>query len=114
MAGAGVLEVTDANFDQEVLKSEQVVLVDFWAAWCGPCKMIGPAVDSIATAYAGKLKVTKVNVDQNGATPSRYGIRGIPALLFFKDGKVADQIVGYVPQDVIEQKVQRLLGVTVG
>ncbi|KAA6465089.1 thioredoxin [Acidobacteria bacterium AB60] len=110
MAGAGVLEVTDANFDQEVLKSEQVVLVDFWAAWCGPCKMIAPAVDSIATTYAGKLKVTKVNVDQNGATPSRYGIRGIPALLFFKDGKVADQIVGYVPQDVIEEKVQRLLG----
>lgn len=112
MAGAGVVEVTDANFDQEVLKSEQVVLVDFWAGWCGPCKMIGPAVDSIAAAYAGKLKVTKVNVDQNGATPSRYGIRGIPALLFFKDGKVADQIVGYVPQDVIEQKVQRLLAQT--
>ena len=109
MAGAGVVEVTDANFDQEVLKSEQVVLVDFWAGWCGPCKMIAPAVDSVATAYAGKLKVTKVNVDQNGATPSRYGIRGIPALLFFKDGKVADQIVGYVPQEVIEQKVQRLL-----
>ena len=109
MAGAGVVEVTDANFDQEVLKSEQVVLVDFWAGWCGPCKMIAPAVDSVATTYAGKLKVTKVNVDQNGATPSRYGIRGIPALLFFKDGKVADQIVGYVPQEVIEQKVQRLL-----
>ena len=103
------MEVTDANFDQEVLKSEQVVLVDFWAGWCGPCKMIAPAVDSVATQYAGKLKVTKVNVDQNGATPSRYGIRGIPALLFFKDGKVADQIVGYVPQDVIEQKVQRLI-----
>jgi thioredoxin 1 len=112
MAGAGVVEVTDANFDQEVLKSEQVVLVDFWAGWCGPCKMIAPAVDSVAATYAGKLKVTKVNVDQNGATPSRYGIRGIPALLFFKDGKVADQIVGYVPQDVIEQKVQRLLAQT--
>jgi thioredoxin len=112
MAGAGILEVTDANFDQEVLKSEQVVLVDFWAGWCGPCKAIAPAVDSVATTYAGKLKVTKVNVDQNGATPSRYGIRGIPALLFFKDGKVADQIVGYVPQDVIEQKVERLLAQT--
>ena len=109
MAGAGVMEVTDANFDQEVLKSEQPVLVDFWAGWCGPCKMIAPAVDSVAATYAGKLKVTKVNVDQNGATPSRYGIRGIPALLFFKDGKVADQIVGYVPQEVIEEKVQRLL-----
>ncbi|HEY3703683.1 MAG TPA: thioredoxin [Terracidiphilus sp.] len=112
MAGAGVLEVTDANFDQEVLKSEQPVLVDFWAAWCGPCKMIAPAVDNLAATYAGKLKVAKVNVDQNGATPSRYGIRGIPALLFFKGGKVADQIVGYVPQDVIEEKVQKLIAGT--
>jgi len=104
------MEVTDANFDQEVLKSEQPVLVDFWAVWCGPCKMIAPAVESVAASYAGKLKVAKVNVDQNGATPSRYGIRGIPALLFFKGGKVTDQIVGYVPQDVIEEKVQRILG----
>jgi thioredoxin 1 len=109
MAGVGILEVSDANFDQEVLRSELPVLVDFWAVWCGPCKAIAPVVDSIATAYAGKLKVAKVNVDQNGATPSRYGIRGIPALLFFKGGKVADQIVGYVPQDVIEDKVQKLL-----
>jgi thioredoxin 1 len=112
MAGTSVLvvEVTDANFDQEVLNSEQPVLVDFWAGWCGPCKMIGPFVDNIANTYAGKLKVAKVNVDQNGATPSRFGIRGIPALLFFKGGKVADQIVGYVPQAVIEEKVQRILG----
>ncbi len=110
MSGAGVLEVNDANFDQEVLKSEQPVLVDFWAAWCGPCKAIGPIVDGVAEAYAGKLKVTKVNVDANGATPMRYGIRGIPTLLFFKDGKVADQVVGYVPQDVIEEKVKRILG----
>jgi len=109
MAGLGVLEVNDANFDQEVLNSELPVLVDFWAVWCGPCKAIAPIVDSVATAYAGKLKVAKVNVDQNGATPSRYGIRGIPALLFFKGGKVADQIIGYVPQDVIEEKVQRLI-----
>jgi thioredoxin 1 len=109
MAGLGVLEVNDANFDQEVLQSEVPVLVDFWAVWCGPCKAIGPIVDSVATTYAGKLKVVKVNVDQNGATPSRYGIRGIPALLFFKGGKVADQIVGYVPQNVIEEKVQRVL-----
>jgi len=107
MTGLGVMEVNDANFDQEVLCSEQQV--DFWAAWCGPCKAITPIVDGVAATYAGKLKVAKVNVDQNGATPSRYGIRGIPALLFFKGGKVADQIVGYVPQDVIEEKVKRLI-----
>ncbi len=109
MAGVGVLEVSDATFEQEVLRSEQPVLVDFWAIWCGPCKAIAPIVDSLAATYAGKLKVAKVNVDENGATPSRYGIRGIPTLLFFKGGKVADQVVGYVPQNVIEEKVQRLL-----
>ncbi len=103
------MEVTDANFDQEVLQSEQPVLVDFWAAWCGPCKMIGPIVDGVAQSYAGRLKVAKVNVDQSISTPMRYGIRGIPALLFFKGGKVADQIVGYVPQNVIEEKVKQLL-----
>jgi thioredoxin 1 len=109
MAVLGVFEVSDATFDQEVLRSEQPVLVDFWAVWCGPCKAIAPIVDSVATAYAGKLKVAKVNVDENSATPSRFGIRGIPALLFFKGGKVADQVVGYVPQDVIEEKVKKLL-----
>jgi thioredoxin 1 len=109
MAGLGVLEVSDATFEKEVLQSEQPVLVDFWAVWCGPCRAIAPIVDGVATTYAGRLKVTKVNVDENGATPSRYGIRGIPALLFFKGGKVADQVVGYVPQDVIEEKVKRLL-----
>ena len=109
MAGLGVLEVSDATFDQEVLKSEQPVLVDFWAVWCGPCKAIGPTVDALAAKYAGQLKVAKVNVDQNGATPSRYGIRGIPALLFFKGGKVVDQIIGLVPQEAIEERVQRLV-----
>ena len=109
MAGLGVLEVSDATFDQEVLKSEQPVLVDFWAVWSGPCKAIGPIVDGVAATYAGKLKVAKVNVDQNAATPSRFGIRGIPALFFFKGGKVTDQIVGYVPQEVIDEKVKKLL-----
>ena len=109
MAGLGVLEVSDATFDQEVLKSEQPVLVDFWAAWCGPCKALAPIVEGVAATYAGKLKVAKVNVDENGAAASRYGIRGIPSLLFFKGGKVADQVVGFVSQDVIEEKIQRLL-----
>jgi thioredoxin len=109
MAGSGVFEVNDATFDQEVLQSAQPVLVDFWAVWCGPCKAIAPIVDGVAATFAGKLKVAKVNVDENGATPSRYGIRGIPALLFFKGGKVVDQIVGYKPQEEIEEKVKQLL-----
>ena len=109
MSGSGVLEVSDATFDQEVLRSEQPVLVDFWAVWCGPCKAIGPIVDGVAATYADKLKVVKVNVDENGATPSRYGIRGIPALLLFKDGKVADQIVGFVPKDTIDKSVAKVL-----
>jgi thioredoxin 1 len=109
MAELGVLEVSDATFDQEVLKSEQPVLVDFWAVWCGPCKAIAPIMDAVAAKYTGKLKMAKVNVDQNGATPSRYGVRGIPSLLFFKGGKVADQVVGFVSQDVIEEKINRLL-----
>jgi len=105
----GVLEVSDATFDREVLENELPVMVDFWAVWCGPCKALGPIVDGVATTYAGKLKVAKVNVDQNISTPSRYNIRGIPALLFFKGGKVTDQIIGFVPQDVIEEKIQHLL-----
>jgi thioredoxin 1 len=111
MAGLGVLEVSDATFDQEVLKSELPVLVDFWAVWCGPCKAIAPIIEGVASTYAGKLKVAKVNVDENGASPSRYGIRGIPALLFFKDGKVVDQMVGLNPraEDLIVEKIQRLL-----
>jgi thioredoxin 1 len=112
MAGNAVVEVSDATFDKDVLQSEQPVLVDFWAVWCGPCKAIAPIVDDLATAYAGKLKVVKVDVDQNSATPSRYGIRGIPALLIFKGGKVADQIVGYAPREVIEEKLNRVLALS--
>ena len=103
------IEITDANFQKEVLESSVPVLVDFWAVWCGPCRAIAPIVDGVAQTYAGKLKVAKVDVDRNAATPSRYGIRGIPALLFFKGGKVADQVVGYAPQEVIDEKIQRLL-----
>lgn len=110
MAGQAVMEVNDATFDKEVLQSDQPVLIDFWAAWCGPCKALGPIVDEVATHYSGKLKVVKMDVDRNPSTPGRYGIRGIPALLFFKGGKVADQIIGYVPKDVVEKSVARVLG----
>jgi|SRR5882762_5962091 thioredoxin 1 len=109
MAGQFVHEVNDANFDQEVLQSEQPVLVDFWATWCGPCRALAPVVDQIATDYNGRLKVMKMDVDKNNATPGRYGIRGIPALLVFKGGQVADQIVGYVPKDTIDKSLTKVL-----
>ena len=109
MAGTGVQEVNDSSFEKEVLQSQQPVLVDFWAAWCGPCKALSPIVDEVATEFSGKLKVMKMDVDQNSATPMRYGIRGIPALLIFKDGKLADQIVGYVPKDTIAKSVTKVV-----
>ncbi|MGH9615768.1 MAG: thioredoxin [Acidobacteriaceae bacterium] len=109
MAGQAVLEVKDATFDKEVLQSTEPVLVDFWAAWCGPCRALAPVVDAVATQYVGKLKVMKMDVDSNSATPMRYGIRGIPALLLFKGGKVAEQIIGYVPKETIDKAVQKLV-----
>lgn len=109
MAGHAIFEVSDATFDQEVLKSEQPVLVDFWAAWCGPCRALAPTVDAIAAEYQGKLKVMKMDVDKNPATPGRYGVRGIPALILFKGGQVAEQIVGFVPKDTIDKSLSRVL-----
>ena len=89
-----VLEVTDQSFDSEVLRSGQPVLVDFWAEWCGPCRMLAPTVEAVAKEYAGRVKVAKVNVDENGATAARYRIQGIPTLLVFKNGQVQGQLVG--------------------
>src|SRR5437899_4437177 len=110
MASEANLEITDAKFDQTVLKSDQPVLVDFWAAWCGPCKALAPVVDEVAAAYNGKVKVGKMDVDRSPATPQRYGVRGIPTLLIFKNGQVQEQIVGYVGRDVIEKALNKHVG----
>ena len=109
MASDAIVEVTDSNFDQVVLKSDKPVLIDFWAAWCGPCKALAPIVDEVAQSFNGKVTVGKMDVDKNAATPSRYGIRGIPTLLVFKGGQVTEQIVGYVPREKIEQALNKSL-----
>jgi thioredoxin 1 len=106
---ANVLNVTDQNFDSEVLKSSQPVLVDFWAAWCGPCRMIAPTVEAIAGDYVGKAKIAKMNVDENQGVPGQYGIRSIPTLLLFKDGQVRGQIVGAQGRDAIENLIKQNL-----
>jgi thioredoxin 1 len=103
MASDNTLNFTDAGFDAEVLKSDKPLLVDFWADWCGPCRMMTPTIDAIASEYQGKAKVGKLNVDDNGQTAMRYQIRGIPALLLFKDGKVVDQRVGAVGKSDLQK-----------
>ena len=106
---AKAVEITDSNFDQEVLKAETPVLVDFWAEWCGPCRMVGPVVEELAGDYEGKVKVGKVDVDTNPQISMKYGIRSIPSLLIFKDGEVVDQIVGAVPKPHLQKQLDAQL-----
>ena len=103
-----VLNINDENFEMEVIQSEQPVLVDFWAPWCGPCKAIGPLVAELAETFGNKVKFTKCNVDDSPMTPGKYGIQSIPTLLFMKDGNVEDQIVGLVSKAKIEEAIKRL------
>ncbi len=100
--------LTDANFQAEVLQSKQPVLVDFWAEWCGPCRMLGPVIEKISGANAGRITVGKMNVDENPNTPQKYGIQGIPTVIFFKDGEVAKQLVGFQAQDKIQKAIDEL------
>src|ERR671925_2168600 len=109
MSMAEPLEITAANFEAEVLKSTTPVLIDFWAPWCGPCRMVAPSVEEMATQYAGKLKVGKLNVDDHPSVAQRYGITGIPALLFFEGGQVVDTVVGAVSADVLRKHVESVL-----
>ncbi|HWO19537.1 MAG TPA: thioredoxin [Kofleriaceae bacterium] len=109
MASANVKELTDKNFDTEVVKSDVPTLVDFWAIWCGPCKQIAPIVDAIADDYQGKLKVGKLDVDHHQITAQQYGIRSIPTLLLFKGGKVVGQIVGSVQRGKLEAEIKKHL-----
>jgi thioredoxin 1 len=106
---ADVQEVSDSSFEAEVLQSPLPVLVDFWAPWCGPCKVIGPVVAELATEYAGRLKVVKVNVDDHPQSPSRYGVRSIPNLVLFKGGQVQDQIVGAVPKAQLVRAISQVV-----
>jgi len=102
------VKVTDSTFE-EFVKKGSLVLVDFWAEWCGPCRMVGPALEKLAVEYAGRVAVGKLNVDENPATPMKYRVSAIPTLIFFKGGKVVDRMLGAAPKEFIEEKIKRLL-----
>jgi len=109
MAADNIVTLTDSNFDPEVIKSSTPVLVDFWAEWCGPCKMVAPILDELATEYNGKLKIGKVNIDEHQPLATQYGIRAIPTLLIFKQGQVVDQVVGLRSKKDFKSKLDRVL-----
>ena len=102
-------ELTDKNFNQEIETYKGTALVDFWAPWCGPCRMVGPIIEQLANEYQGKAKICKINVDENQEVPEKFGIQGIPTMLFFKDGKLVDSLVGAVPKATIEEKLKNSL-----
>ncbi len=105
-----LVEITDANFEEEVIKSDLPVIIDMWAIWCGPCRLIAPIMEEFATEYDGKLKVGKLDVDVNQQTAIKYGVRSIPTVLFFKNGELKDVVIGAAPRAVFKEKVEKLIG----
>lgn len=107
MTEGAIAHISDAEFEQEVIKATMPVLVDFWAPWCGPCQMVAPMLEELAQELSGKVKITKMNVDENPTTPPLYGIRAIPTLILFKEGEVVEQITGVVPKDQLKLKLEQ-------
>ena len=105
----GIMDIDDRSFDSEIIQSDKPAVVDFWAPWCGPCKAIGPVIEELAEAYGDSIKFTKCNVDENPATPAKFGIKAIPTLIFFKEGKVVDQITGMVAKSKLEDTIKSIV-----